>query len=85
MQNKRETLAQEKGGLNTEYAVLKERIHEVERIRKYAEEVQRAIVAPSKNRAIKWKYSQTGSLGSVNPQTSQVIRSVLRIANCGII
>jgi Lon protease-like protein len=39
----RETLAREKGGLNTEYAVLKDRIAEVEHIRKYAEEVQRTI------------------------------------------
>jgi hypothetical protein len=42
----RETLAREMGGLNTEYAILKERIAEVERIRKYAEEVQRAINPP---------------------------------------
>jgi len=38
----RDTLAQEKGGLNTEYAVLKDDIRRVEEIRKYAEEAQRA-------------------------------------------
>jgi hypothetical protein len=46
----RETLAREKSGLNTEYVILKERIAEVERIRKYAEEVQRAINPPTKTR-----------------------------------
>jgi hypothetical protein len=46
----RETLAQEMGGLNTEYAVLKARIAEVERIRKYAEEVQRAIEPPTQKK-----------------------------------
>jgi hypothetical protein len=46
----RETLAREKGGLNTEYAILKDRIAEVEHIRKYAEEIQRAINPPKKAR-----------------------------------
>jgi hypothetical protein len=46
----RDALAREKGGLNTEYDILKERIREVERIRKYAEEVQRAINPPAKKR-----------------------------------
>jgi hypothetical protein len=39
----RETLAQELGGLNTEYTVLNDRIREVELIRKCAEDVHRAV------------------------------------------
>jgi hypothetical protein len=46
----RETLAQELGGLNTEYELLKDKVREVEVIRKYAEEVQRAINPPQKKR-----------------------------------
>jgi hypothetical protein len=38
----------EKSGLNTEYAALKDEIREVEVIRKYAEEVQRAMNPPQK-------------------------------------
>jgi hypothetical protein len=48
--SERETLAQEKGGLNTQYELLKEKVREVEIIRKYAEEVQRAINLPQKRR-----------------------------------
>jgi hypothetical protein len=45
-----ETLKAERGGLNREYAVLKEQIREVEVIRKYAEEAQRTINPPQKKR-----------------------------------
>jgi chromosome segregation ATPase len=44
----RETLAQELGGITTEYEVLKERIREVEFIRKYAEKVHWEINMPQK-------------------------------------
>jgi hypothetical protein len=46
----RETLAAEKSGLIAQYGGLKERIREVERIRKYAEEVHRVISQPQKKR-----------------------------------
>jgi hypothetical protein len=47
-QEERETLRKKKGGLNTEYAALKDEIREVEIIRRYAEEVQRAMNPPQK-------------------------------------
>jgi prefoldin subunit 5 len=46
----RETLAQELGGLTTEYEVLNDEIREVELIRKSAEEVQRAMNPAVKKR-----------------------------------
>jgi hypothetical protein len=48
--SERETLAQEKGGLNTQYELLKEKVRDVEIIRKYAEEVQRTINPPQEKR-----------------------------------
>jgi hypothetical protein len=47
----RDTLAREKGGLVTQYENLKEKIRDVENIRKYAEQVQRAIDPPTKKQA----------------------------------
>jgi hypothetical protein len=48
--DEREALRMEKGGLNTEYRLMKDEIREVEIIRKYAEEVQRTINLPQKTR-----------------------------------
>jgi hypothetical protein len=48
--NEREALAMEKGGLNTDYDILKGKIHEVELIRKCAEEVHRVINPQMKKR-----------------------------------
>jgi hypothetical protein len=48
----RETLSMEKGGLNTDYDILKDKIREVELIRKCAEEVQRAISPVTKKQTL---------------------------------
>ncbi|GHU55971.1 hypothetical protein AGMMS49975_18540 [Clostridia bacterium] len=49
--DEQEKLKSERGGLSREYAVLKEKVREVEVIRKYAEDAQRAINPPTKKRA----------------------------------
>jgi ATP-dependent exoDNAse (exonuclease V) alpha subunit len=51
-QKERDTLAIEKGGLDSEYNVMKERTRDVEVIRKYAENVSHAINHPQKSRGI---------------------------------
>jgi chromosome segregation ATPase len=48
----RETLAQELGGLNTEYEILKEQVREVELIRKYAADVHRAVEPVERTREV---------------------------------
>ncbi|GHV30705.1 hypothetical protein FACS1894167_11960 [Synergistales bacterium] len=49
--DEQEKLKAERGGLNREYTVLKEKVREIEVIRKYAEDAQRAINPPIKQKS----------------------------------